>query len=282
MKVFSTRSCEHLIDQMNVERGAATIKNFSDGELYIKIEEDVACQNVWVLASTQAPADNLLELYLMLDALQRMNARIYLLITYFAYARQDRAEPGEAFSSEVIFRFLQQFTIARTFIVHIHNPEVRMFFDFEDLILLDFFVPIIEQVDYLVAPDEGAANFTRALAQRTKKPVSVMKKVRSAHEQIKRIELDNGVADKNVLIVDDMIATGGTVCNAAKVLRDYGAKNIFVAATHGIFSGNAYEAIAQSQISKVYVTNSLAQKEGKPKIEVIDCSVMLEQVILSS
>lgn len=282
MKVFSTRSGEHLIERMNVERGAVTIKNFSDGELYIKIEEDVSNQEVWVLASTQAPADNLLELYFMLDALQRMNAKIHLLITYFSYARQDRAEPGEALGSEVVFRFLQQFIIARTIIIHIHNPEVRMFFDFEDVILLDFFIPIIEQVDCLVAPDEGAVDFTYALAQRTKKPVSVMKKIRSGHERIERIELDNGVADKKVLIVDDMIATGGTVCKATKVLKDYGAKGIYVAATHGIFSGNAYEAIEHSHIAKVYVTNSLPQKEGKPKIEVVDCSSMLEQIILSS
>jgi ribose-phosphate pyrophosphokinase len=281
MKVFSTRSSVHLIKEMNIDRGAVKIENFSDGELYLKIEDDVAHQNVFVLASTQTPADNLLELYFMLDALQRMKAKIHLLIPYFGYARQDRAEFGEALSCEVVFRFLQQFNIAQTIIIHIHNPRVRMFYDFEDIILLDFYLSIIEHVDCLVAPDEGAADFVNALAQEAKKPMTIMHKVRSGHEKINRLEFDYNVEGKKVLIVDDMIATGGTLCKAAEVLHKHNASAIYAAATHGVFSANAYSAVEDSYIEKLYVTNTLPQKENKPKIMVVDIATTLEHLILS-
>jgi len=281
MKVFSTRSGQHLLKEMNVDRGAATIKNFSDGELFVKIDEDVANQDVWVLASTQPPADNLLELYFMLDALQRMKARINLLIPYFGYARQDRAAVGEALSCEVIFRFLKQFTINQTAIIHIHNPVVRKFYDFEDIILLDFFLPIIQRVDCLVAPDEGAVDFVAALAEEEKKPMTVMRKVRSGHEQIERLEFDFNVEGKKVLIVDDMIATGGTICRAAEVLHEYKAEAVYAAATHGVFSADAYSAVEHSHIVELFVTNTVPQEENKPKVTVVDVAPMLEQLILS-
>jgi ribose-phosphate pyrophosphokinase len=285
MKVFSTRSCEHLIKQMRVDKGKAVFKKFTDGELYVRIEdEDITNQDVWLLAATPAPAENIMELFFMLDALSRLGAKVHLLMSYFGYARQDRAESGEALSAQVLFTCLRQFsyTLEQTIILHIHNPHLRKFFDFEDLILLDFFLPLIEKVDCIVAPDQGARALVQALAQKTGKDVFVMKKVRSEQEHIQTVTFEGDVYNKNVLIVDDMITTGGTISKAATVLKQKGASNIYAAATHGIFSSHACQIVQESPLLKIFVTNSLAQRHEDPMIEVIDCAPMLEHIILSS
>lgn len=281
MKVFSTRSCEHLIHGMSIDRGHALIKTFSDGEMFVRIEDDVAHKNVWLLAATPAPAENVLELFFMLDALSRVGAKVHLLMPYFGYARQDRAKPGESLSIEVLFNALQQFPLERVVVVHIHNPQVRRFFDFENVILLDFFLPLVEKIDCIVAPDEGARVWASAIGNHSGKEVIVMEKVRAEQEHVGTITFDGDVRDKNILIVDDMIATGGTMIHAARVLKNHGANMIYAAATHGIFSGNAYQMVQESPISKMWVTNSLVQNPQSPKIEVIDCVPMLETIIVS-
>ncbi|MEX0940858.1 MAG: ribose-phosphate diphosphokinase [Candidatus Babeliales bacterium] len=281
MKVFATRSCAHLLNQMNLPQGRLTIKTFSDGELYIKIEEEVADQKVWVIASTEAPAEHLIELFLLLDALERAGAQIHILFTYFGYARQDRMLPGEPLSAAMIFRFLQNFVIQQTIIIHIHSTRLKMFYDFEDLILLDFFVPYIDMVDSVIAPDKGAGALVRILAEHEKKTSRVIEKIRNTHEHIERMIIHDGLQGKNVLIADDMIATGSTVIKAAQLLKEHGVKDIYVAATHGIFSADAIKTIEQSPIKRVFVTNTIDQRKESEKIEVIDCAPMLENIILA-
>lgn len=278
MKVFPTRSSQHLMPTLDVPQGKATIKNFTDGEIYVRIEEDLKDKPVWILTATPPPAENLLELYLLLDALQRAGAYVNLFFTYFGYARQDRAKPGESLSAEVLFSFLKTFRIEQTKIIHIHNAKVRRFYDFEDIILLDFFLPLAENVDCIVAPDHGAAYLAKEIAHRAKKEFMVMKKIRNNHEKIKDIILEDGLTNKKILLVDDMIATGGTIIKAAQEARDHGAQEIKVAATHGIFSGDAYEKIATSIIDQVFVTNSLEQStEEHEKVSIIDCAPMIDQ-----
>ncbi len=193
MKVFPTRACRHLMPTLDVQEGLVEIKNFTDGELYVRLDEDVQRKWVWVLAATPAPADNLLELYFLLDALQRAGARINLFLTYFGYARQDRAEPGEALSSELIFRFLKTFAIEKTCIVYIHNPALRRFFDFNDIILLDFFLPLAQNVDYVIAPDKGAIPFATYIAQHTNKELVVCEKPRPEPEKSNYALLRKGI-----------------------------------------------------------------------------------------
>ena len=276
MKVFATRCCRHLLNNLGVEPGRVEIKNFSDGELYVRVEEPVKNRDVWVLAATPAPAENLLELYFLLDALQREGAFINLFLTYFGYARQDRAKQGEALSSEVVFRFLKTFPIQKTNIIHIHNPKLQQFFDFDDIILLDFFLPLAQDADCIVAPDQGAAQFAGEVARRAGKELVVMHKKRAGHEKIERTDLQGEVRGKKVLIVDDMIVTGNTMIYAAQALQEHGASEILAAATHGLFSGNAVASFAQSPIAKVYVTNTLEQAHDHPKVTVIDCAPMIE------
>ncbi len=277
MKVFPTRSCYHLMPTLDVQQGAATIKTFTDGELYVRIDEDVARKHVAVLAATPPPGDNFLELYFLLDALQRAGAIIHLFFTYFGYARQDRAQSGEALSCEVLFRFLKTFTIEETKIIHIHNAKVREFYDFQDIILLDFYVPLAHDVDCVVAPDEGAGYLAHEIARRAGKDcVVVMKKERSEHEKIAHITIDGNLKNKKILLVDDMIATGGTISRAAQVAKEQGAQTVQVAATHGIFSGKAIEDLSASVIEQIFVTNTLVQHEH-PKISVIDIAPMIDQ-----
>jgi len=280
MKVFPTRSCYHLMHTLGAQQGAATIKNFTDGEIYVRIDEDVHNKHVAVLAATP-PGDSFLELFFLLDALERAGAYIHLFFTYFGYARQDRALRGEALSSEVLFRFLKTFQINETKIIHIHNPAVREFYDFQDIILLDFFVPLAQEVDCVIAPDEGAAILAGEIARRAgKECVVVMKKERSGHEKIAQITIHGSVTNKKVLLVDDMIATGSTISSAALVAKEYGAESVQVAATHGIFSDNAFEQLNKSVIDKIYVTNTLKQSFNyEPKISVIDSAPMIDQFL---
>ncbi|MGE0207064.1 MAG: ribose-phosphate diphosphokinase [Candidatus Babeliales bacterium] len=251
------------------------MKTFSDGEIYVRLLENVAKQDVWVLAQTAPPAENLIELYFLLDALQRENANVNLFLTYFGYARQDRTAYGEALSSEVLFRFLQTFNIKSTKILHIHNPKLRVFYDFQDVILLDFFIPYAQEADILVAPDHGAQALVASIAECAKKEYVVMSKTRSSHEHIEKITINGTVKNKRVLLIDDMIATGGTIVHAAKILKEHGAVEIAVAATHGVFSDDAYNRIAKSAIDRVFVTNSLPQQEHE-KVTVVNCAPMIE------
>ena len=281
MKVFSTRSCEHLLKNMNVDCGAVTIKTFSDGEIYVRIDEDVINKEVWVLASTPPPGDHIVELLLLLDALECNGAQVNLLLTYFGYARQDKPQPGEAFSAAVLLKIFYPFSFNQIKIVHIHNQRLRRFLDFQDLILLDFFLPLAQKADCIVAPDEGAHAVAQQIAKATDKSCVVLHKKRPAPEQVEIAANDNDIYDKSVLIVDDMIATGGTIVNAAQHLHERGAREIVVAATHGIFSGDAFDMIKQSPISNIYVTNSLLQNTDHEKITIIDIAPMLEPFIIA-
>lgn len=280
MKLFYTESCKHLANLINIDHGRLTIKRFSDGELSVLLEEDVAGKEVWVLASTPPSADNLLELLLVLDVLQRNQAHIKLLIPYFGYARQDRPMQGYAFSAEMIFKLFYTYVLKKFVIIHIHNPKLRRFIDFQDYILLDFFEPMAQDVDCIVAPDQGARDLAQYVAQQVHKPYSVLEKKRPEHDQVTISHMIDDVKNKKILIVDDMISTGQTAVQAAHVLHDAGARDIRVAAMHGIFSGKALETLQSSPIKKVWVSNTLEQKEYDDFVHVVDISGLLETMMI--
>ncbi|CAN5171045.1 ribose-phosphate diphosphokinase [soil metagenome] len=280
MIIFSNRAAAHLVDNMNLPKGNAIIKQFSDGELYIKIESDIANKEIWVIACTQAPAKNLLELFFILDALTRMGApRINLFFPYFGYARQAIAQVGEAGSAERICKILQQFPLGIIKIMHVHAaPRMRNFLTFDNIIDIDFFCNIAAYYDCIAAPDKGAAEFAQKIAQVCHKEVVFLKKVRPDHEQVKIESLNGNVIGKKILLVDDIISTGRTIIEAAQVLKNGGALEISAAATHGILSQGALERFAKSVVKKIYVTNTL--KNSQPdSIAVYDTSHFIETII---
>jgi len=281
--LFYTSSAAHIASRMKMKKGRFTLKKFSDGEIHSVVEEDVKARAVWVLASTQPPADNILELAFLLDSLTRAGAKVSLMILYFAYARQDRiVREGEALSSKVVCDILRNFKVNRISIVHIHSSRIRKFLDYEDVLPFELFSAVIRRMDAVVAPDHGALNLARKVSRDYGLPLAYMEKYRPGIEEVEITRLVGDVERKKVVIVDDMISTGGTVSKAAQKLIESGAKEVHVIATHGLFSRDAVKKLEESPIKSVYVTNSISPSHESEIIHTMDMSRFVERKMLSS
>lgn len=278
MKLFSTSSVHHLATNIELQQGLCTIKEFSDGEIFVRIDQDVQDSVVWVLAATQAPAAHLLELFFLCNALQRAGAKINLFITYFAYARQVVAAPGEACPPQVISDIIQTFDIKRLFITHPHSFLLHEFLTFTAVQNIDFFCRQAEPYDAIAAPDKGAFVLAEEIARICKKDLVVVNKMRPAQEQAKIVSIDGQVAHKKILLVDDIISTGRTITESAYALKKLGATSVAAAVTHGIFSSGSYQLIEQSPLEMVYVTNTVAQRPHA-KITIVDISKFIQQIM---
>jgi ribose-phosphate pyrophosphokinase len=280
MILFSTTSTRHLASNIALPQGKCTIKQFNDGELFVRIDEDVQDKDVWVLAATQAPAEHLLELFFLLDVLQKAQARINLFITYFAYGRQVVAPAGEACSAQVISSILQNFIISKIYIMHPHNQLLHNFLSFTGVQDLEFFCKQAAAYDAIAAPDKGALSFAHEVAQTCKKDLIKITKKRPDHDQVEIVTIDGTVTGKKVLLIDDIISTGRTLVQAAQELKKLGATSIAAAATHGIFSPGSYQLLENSIIEKVSVTNTIAQ-HLQGKITVFDISPFIQKIMTS-
>lgn len=281
MMLFSTSTTHHLASHITLQAGNCTIKQFNDGELFVRLNEDVQGKEVWVLAATQAPAEHLLELFFLLDALQRAGAHINLCITYFAYARQVIAAPGEACTAQVISIFLKKFNIAKTYIIHPHSTLLHDYLPFTAVRDVNFFCKQAEAYDAIAAPDKGAFALAQEIAQICKKELILLTKVRPDHDKVEIVAIEGIVEQKKVLLIDDIISTGRTLVESARALKKLGATSIAAAATHGVFSPGSHQLLEQSVLEKISVTNSIAQN-SQGKITVIDMSQFIQQTILTS
>lgn len=282
MIVFYTTTTQHLAHTLPFEQGKYISKQFTDGEWYIKLEHDVAGKTVWVVAATNAPAEHLIELLLLLDALQRAHAQVKVLFTYFGYARQDQPLNGEASSAQVIARMFGLFDLKKIIILHPHSISLHDYVQFQAVFPDELICTHAQGYDAFAAPDEGANELVHRLAAQCDKEAIFLKKVRPEQESVEILDYNGMVRAKNILIIDDMIATGNTIIEVAKKLKELGATRVSVWATHGIFSGNAYEAIGKSCIEKVYVTDSLPQKKYSEKIEVVSIALLIEKIIIKN
>jgi ribose-phosphate pyrophosphokinase len=277
MIVFFTTSTEHLAKNILLPRGMYKLTTLPDGELQVKIEHHAAHKNVCIVATTNSPAEHIIELLLLVDALQRDQATVSLMLTYAGYARQDRAEVGYALAAQVIARCIDLFAYEKVKIVHAHSKKMHDFLAFDDVIPYELYKPIIEQNDIIVAPDKGAHDFVTLLGKKCGKPTLFLGKQRT-NENVVITKPSDNVQGKKVVIVDDIISTGNTVIEASRVLLTHGAQSVEVIATHGLFMEDAIQKIEASGIKNIYVTNTLAQQEH-PKINVIDVGPFLEKII---
>lgn len=282
MIIFSTRSAQHLLKKIELPCAQYLIKQFSDGELYVKINQSIQ-EKVWIIAGTQPPAENLLELFFLLDALTRLGVKdINIVFTYFGYARQSIALPGEACSAQFICDVVKKFPLGKVHIVHAHAaPILHTFLTFTNNIDLDFFCTFAKQYDAVAAPDKGAAEFAQQVAQASARDLILMHKIRPEQEHIAIESVMGNVRGKRILLVDDIIATGRTVMGAAQELKKLGALEVAVAAMHGIFSDNARQHLEQSDLTKIYVTNTINQS-AQGNIEVIDVSAYIKALIVDA
>lgn len=256
MKYLLTESVRHLkLPSIKVER-----KTFPDGELYIRIKEDVKDKPLTII-SNLTPT-NFLELLFCVDAAKRAGAILKrLIIPYLSYARQDKLYcPGEAVSGEVVCSVLNLLNLP-VVVFDIHNPAILKSSHLRNVSLLPHLVKSLPKANYLVAsPDAGGKSRAAEIAKILKAPLIVMKKSKSSGKI--KVKLMDKVKGKDILLVDDMISTGGTIIQATKVLKLNGAKTVFCIITHGLLVGKAKQQLKKSGINRVIVSNTLPVKEA--------------------
>lgn len=292
--VFSGNSNKDLAEgicrELKVKLGDALISNFSDGEIRVKIEENVRGKDVFIIQSTCTPVnDNLMELLVVIDALKRASAaRITAVIPYFGYARQDRKDqPRVPITAKLVANLLTVAGANRVLTLDLHAGQVQGFFDipldhlYSTNIFLDYFRKQKINNLVIVSPDVGGIKMARAYAKRFRAGLAIVDKRRNTPASTEVMHILGEVKGKNVIIADDIIATGGSVAEAAKALRNAGAKKIYCAITHGILSCNAVEKLANSDIDYLVITDSIPLPSEKKikKIKVVSSAKLFAEAI---
>ena len=264
--------CEHL----SVGLGKAKVNAFSDGEVQVEIGENVRGRDVFVVQSTCAPTNNhLMEMLVMVDALKRASAaRINAVVPYFGYARQDRkVAPRAPITAKLVADLISVAGVDRLLTVDLHAGQIQGFFDIPvdhlyaaPVILEEIRRKNLEDL-LIVSPDAGGTERARAFAKRLNAGLAIIDKRRSGPNVSEVMHIIGDVADKNCVIVDDMIDTAGTLCTAAGALVKAGALSVSACATHGVLSGPAMERIAASDLREVVITNSIPTHEKLEKCQ---------------
>lgn len=282
---------QEICDSLGVPLGQAVIKRFSDGEVWVEIDENVRGKDVFVVQSTSHPAnENLMELLIMVDALKRASAeRITAVIPYYGYARQDRkVQPRTPISSKLVADLITAAGAHRVVSVDLHAGQIQGFFNipFDHLfampILLDYIRDNLLNDIVIVTPDAGGTERARAYAKRLNSTLAMIDKRRSRPNESEVMNIIGEVSGKTAIIVDDMVDTAGTLTQAASALKDRGAKKIYACITHGVLSGKALERIENSALSELVITNTIqVSEEAKKckKIRILSMAKLLGEAI---
>jgi len=294
LKVFSGTANQKLSKKiaksLKVNLGKLSVSHFSDGEISVKVQENVRGKDVFVIQPTCTPVnENLMELLIILDALRRASAsRITAVIPYFGYARQDRKDqPRVPITAKLVANVLYAAGVDRVLTLDLHAGQIQGFFD----IPVDHLYGINPIIDYfkkakvsnlvVVSPDVGGIKMARAYAKRFKAGLAIVDKRRNTPEATEVMNILGEVKGKNAVIVDDIVATGSSLVEAAKALKKAGAKKIYATITHGILSNNAVGKINESCIDCLIITDSIPLVEDKKskKIKVVSVDSLFAEAI---
>jgi ribose-phosphate pyrophosphokinase len=282
-KKLSEKICKYL----SLKPGDIELERFSDGEIWVKYKENIRGRDVFLLQSTQPPAENLMELLIMIDAAKRASAdRITAVIPYFGYARQDRKDqPRVAITAKLIANLLTTAGADRIITMDLHAAQIQGFFDipFDHLYASPIFSGLFNHSIgnlVVVSPDVGGIKLARWYAKRLGVQFVVLDKRRPKHNVAEVMHIIGEVENKDVLLVDDLVDTAGTFTAAIKALKNNGAKKIYGAVTHPLLSDNAIEKIEKSGIEVLYVTDSIEMERESDKIIVKTSSELLGEAIL--
>ena len=296
MKILAGTSnlklCKDIASRLKLKLVNTNIKRFQDNEIYVEINENIRGNSIFVVQSTSNPAnDNLMELLICIDALRRSSAKnITAVIPYFGYARQDRkVVPRTAISAKLVSNLITNAGANRILSVDLHAGQIQGFFDIpvDNLFATPIFARHINKnikTNNLicVAPDVGGVERTRALSRRINVGIAIIDKRRPTPGKSEVMNIVGNVKNKTCVIVDDIIDSGGTIVNAAKALKDKGAKEIYVYITHAVLSGSAVDKIKKSQIKKLIITDTIDNSKKiqiSKKIEVISIAPMMSEAI---
>lgn len=299
LKLFALSSnqklAEHVSQIIGIPMGKSSVRQFSDGEIQVNIEESIRGTHVFILQSTSSPVnDNLMEILIMVDALKRASAEsVNVVMPYYGYARQDRkARAREPITSKLVANMLETAGVDRLLTIDLHAAQIQGFFDIPVDHLMG--APLI--ADYferrgmvgggyvVVSPDHGGVTRARKLAQFLKTPIAIIDKRRSV-DKMNTSEVMNIIGDikgKTCILIDDMIDTAGTICHAADALAEAGATAVYASCTHPVLSGPAMDNIAKSAIKKLVVLDTIEIPQDRliDKIEHISTAELLAEAII--
>ena len=276
---------------LNLELGDSDVLTFSDGEFQPSYNESVRGATVFIVQSTFPPTDNLFELLLMIDAAKRASAhRVIAVMPYFGWARQDRKDkPRVSIGAKLVANMLAAAGCDRVMTCDLHADQIQGFFDFpvDHIYASAVFLPYLQKMNIenlaIAAPDMGGAKRANAYARYLQCPVIICHKSREKANVVGSITAIGDVAGKNVVIVDDMIDTAGTLAKAANVLKEMGAASVRACATHAVFSGPAYDRIAESALEEVIVSDTIPLSDDpakdKSKITVLTMTEIFADII---
>lgn len=294
LKIFSGTANKKLTidicEKLNIPLGQLKISHFSDGEISVAYDENIRGTDCFLIQPTCNPVNkNLMELLIMIDAARRASAkRITSVIPYYGYARQDRKHrPRVAITAKLVANLLEAAGADRVLTIDLHAGQIQGFFDIplDNLYAGQTIMEVIKNYNIpdltVVSPDFGGIKRARAASQFLNVPLALIDKRRPKENVSEVMNIIGEVKDRNILMIDDMIDTAGTLCKGAAALKEAGAKDIYGAATHGVLSGDAIKNINESCFKKVFITDSILVTEFKfiNKIEVITISTLLAQAI---
>ncbi len=270
---------EKVVDKLGIPLGDATVGKFSDGEIFVELNENVRGRDVFLIQPTCAPTnDNIMELVVMVDALHRASAgRITAVIPYFGYARQDRRVRSARvpISAKVVADMMVSVGIDRILTVDLHSEQIQGFFDVpvDNVYGSPVLLADIEEQEFedlvVVSPDIGGVVRARAVAKQLDIDLAIIDKRRPKANVAEVMHLIGEIDGRTCLLVDDMVDTAGTLCNAAKALKEHGAKKVIAYATHPVLSGNAVEKLMNSTLDELVVTDSIPLSDDAKNCKVI-------------
>jgi ribose-phosphate pyrophosphokinase len=290
-KIFACSQSVYLAEKIakdyGVQLGKVTLAKYSDGEFQPSYEESIRGLRVFIICSTFPTADNLMELLLMIDAAKRASARhVTAVIPYFGWARQDRKDkPRVPIGAKLVANLLDAAGATRIMTMDLHADQIQGFFEkpVDHLFASTIFLPYVKSLNLenltIASPDMGGSKRAYAYSKFLESDVVICYKQRKIANVIDTMELIGEVRGRNVVLVDDMIDTGGTLAKAADLMIERGALSVRAICTHAILSGDAYEKIERSQLSELIVTDSIPIREDSGKIKVVSCAPLFAEVM---
>ena len=283
----STELAKKIADKYGIELGKANKNIFSDGEFQVSFEESIRGRRIFLVGSTNPPFENLMEMLLMIDAAKRASARhITAVMPYYGWARQDRKDkPRVPIAAKMVAKLLQTAGATRIITMDLHADQIQGFFEIpvDHLFASTILLPHINKLNLenitIASPDMGGSKRAYAYSKFLKSEVVICYKQREKANIISHMELIGDVKGRNVIIVDDMVDTAGTLTKAANLMMKRGALSVRAIATHAILSGDAYNRIEKSELLELIITDTIPLKKSSSKIKVVSCAPLFAEVM---